>query len=67
VAHALSFRSSVLDGHLKELTGRLYPHGNLQERTLCFLPILAAQGMGLLDELGERITPGATQHQVLYL
>ncbi len=52
VAHALSFRSSVLDAHLKELTGRLYPHGNLQERTLCFLPMLAAQGMGLLDELG---------------
>ena len=67
VAHALSFRSSVLDAHLKELTGRLYPHGNLQERTLCFLPMLAAQGMDLLDELTERITPGATQHQVLYL
>ncbi len=46
VAHALSFRSSVLDAHLKELAGRLYPHGNLQERTLCFLPMLASQGPG---------------------
>ncbi len=67
VAHALSFRSSVLDAHLKELAGRLYPHGNLQERTLCFLPMVASQGLGLLDKLAERITPGATQHQVLYL
>ncbi len=65
--HALSFRSSVLDAHQKELMSQLYPNGGLQERSLCLLPILAAYGYQLLDELTSRITPGGTQHQVLYL
>src|SRR5665213_1661041 len=60
VGHALSFRSSVLDAHQKELAGRLYPNGGLQERSLCFLPMLASQGLGLLDSLLERIKPGGT-------
>lgn len=64
---ALALRSSILDGHEKELLGQLYPNGELQERSLSFLPILAAQGMGLLDELGGRIKLGGVQHQVLYL
>jgi uncharacterized protein YllA (UPF0747 family) len=64
---ALSFRSGVLDAHEKEILGLLYPQGELQERSLCFLPTLAAHGLGLLDELARRIAPGGTQHQVLYL
>jgi len=64
---ALSFRSGVLDGHERELIGHLYPHGELQERSLCFLPALAAHGFDLLDELARRITPGNAQHHVLYL
>jgi bacillithiol biosynthesis cysteine-adding enzyme BshC len=64
---ALAFRSGVLDTHEQELTGLLYPDAALQERSLCLLPMLAQQGMGLLDELLRRITPGSTQHQVLYL
>jgi bacillithiol synthase len=67
VAHALSFRASMLDARQKELEGRLYPNGALQERSLCLLPMLASYGAGLLDELTARITPGGTQHQVLYL
>jgi uncharacterized protein YllA (UPF0747 family) len=67
VGHALSFRSSVLDAHQKELEGRLYPNGALQERSLCLLPMLASYGSSLLDALAGRITPGGTQHQVLYL
>jgi hypothetical protein len=39
----------------------------LQERSLCLLPMLASYGSSLLDELTGRITPGGTQHQVLYL
>jgi hypothetical protein len=64
---ALSFRSGVLDKHEQELIGLLYPHGELQERSLCLLPMLASQGFGLLDELGRRIKPGSGQHHVLYL
>jgi bacillithiol biosynthesis cysteine-adding enzyme BshC len=64
---ALSFRSGVLDGHERELIGLLYPHGELQERSLCFLPALAAHGFELLSELARRITPGGAQHHVLYL
>jgi bacillithiol biosynthesis cysteine-adding enzyme BshC len=64
---ALSFRSSVLDAHENEIFGLLYPHGELQERSLCFLPFLAGHGLELLGELSGRITPGGTQHQVLYL
>jgi bacillithiol biosynthesis cysteine-adding enzyme BshC len=64
---ALALRTSVLDSHEKELLNQLYPHGGLQERSHCFLPMLAAQGMGLLDELQRRIKLGGAQHQVLYL
>jgi bacillithiol synthase len=68
-ARAVAFRSGVLDAHERELTGLLYPNGALQERSLCFLPILAQQGLGLLDELARRIDDGGPQqqHQVLYL
>ena len=67
VGRALSFRSAVLDGHERTLMDLLYPNGGLQERSLCFLPALAAHGFELLGELGRRITPGGAQHQVLYL
>ena len=67
VARAMAFRSSVLDGHERELTELLYHDGALQERSLCLLPMLASQGMGLLDELIRRIPADAKNHQVLYL
>ena len=64
---ALSFRSAVLNAHEREIIELLYPHGELQERSLCFLPALAAHGFDLLDDLARRITPGSAQHHVLYL
>ena len=66
-AHAVAQRSSVLDAHERELMGLLYPRGELQERSLCFLPALAAQGLGLIEELVRRAAPGGAKHQVLYL
>ena len=63
---ALALRSSVLDAHERELLADLYPNGELQERAHCFLPVLAAQGMPLLDELARRMKLGGAQHQVLY-
>jgi bacillithiol synthase len=65
--HAMAVRSSILDAHERELIARLYPEGELQERRYCFLPMLAAQGMELVDELRRRIKLGGAQHQVLYL
>jgi hypothetical protein len=64
---ASAFRSAVLDTHEREIIGSLFPEGELQERSLCFLPALAAQGPGLLDDLIPRISLGGAQHQVLYL
>ena len=67
VGRAISFRSGVLDAHQRILTELLYPNGGLQERSLCFLPMLAAHGFELLGELGARSAPGGSQHQVLFL
>jgi bacillithiol biosynthesis cysteine-adding enzyme BshC len=75
VARAENFRSGVLDRHERILIDSLTPHGELQERTLCFLPFLAEHGPSLLDELIARssVTAStedkswATQHQVLVL
>lgn len=67
VGRALALRSSILDAHQRELIDHLYPHGELQERSHCFLPVLAAQGVELLEELTRRIKIGGAQHQVLYL
>jgi len=75
VARAENFRSGVLDRHERILIDSLAPHGELQERTLCLLPQLAASGPELLDNLaslssvagtGER-SSCANQHQVLFL
>lgn len=65
--HAMAVRSSILDAHERDLIAHLYPDGELQERRYCFLPMLAAQGVELLDELAHRIKLGGAQHQVLYL
>jgi bacillithiol biosynthesis cysteine-adding enzyme BshC len=48
---AENFRSGVLERHERILVDTLYPDGGLQERTLCALPMLAANGLGLLDNL----------------
>lgn len=66
-AHAIAKRSAVLDTHERELLGSLYPGGELQERSVCLLPILAAQGLGLIEELVRRAAPAGAKHQVLYL
>jgi bacillithiol biosynthesis cysteine-adding enzyme BshC len=67
VGRAISFRAGVLDGHQRTVMELLYPNGELQERSICFLPALAAHGFDLLGELSRRIAPGSFQHQVLYL
>jgi bacillithiol synthase len=63
---AANFRSGLLDRHEALLSDALFPRRNLQERSLCLVPFLAAQGLGLLEELAEAVQPG-TAHQVVFL
>ncbi len=47
-------RTELLDHHERILREALAPHHDLQERTLCALPILARHGLAVLDSLLER-------------
>jgi uncharacterized protein YllA (UPF0747 family) len=75
VGRAENFRSGVLDRHQRILLDALYPEGGLQERSLCVLPLLAAHGPALLDELTSRSSladlgdgsSNAQRHHVLFL
>jgi bacillithiol synthase len=74
-ARAENFRSGVIDRHQRILLDALQPNGALQERSLCFLPLLASYGPDLLDNLtslsfqsdATSTPPCATQHQVVPL
>jgi bacillithiol synthase len=75
VGRAENFRTGVLDRHQRILFEALYPEGGLQERSLSFLPLLAAYGPALLDELLRLSSIGAAAgadsrwrgHQVVFL
>jgi len=69
---AENLRSGVLDRKERLLFDSLYPHHELQERSLSLLPFLAAYGTGLLDELGHFCGPTAAsqnvpQHHIVHL
>lgn len=75
VGRAENFRTGVLDDHQRILFDALYPNRELQERSLCALPFLAAYGGSLLDQIAERSsvpasTDGAScshKHHILFL
>lgn len=75
VGRAENFRTGVLDRHQQILFDALYPNGGLQERSLSFLPLLAAYGPDLLDEIsrhssiesGDGANSSSRDHQVLFL
>jgi bacillithiol synthase len=75
VGRAENFRTGVLDDHQRILFDALYPNHELQERSLCALPFLAAYGTSLLDQLAERSSiPTSTdsascshKHHILFL
>ena len=56
VSRAENLRTGVLDRHERILLDSLYPHRELQERSLCALPFLAEYGLDFLDELA-RVSP----------
>jgi len=64
---ALGARNGILDRHEHLLTDLLHPHHELQERALCFLPMLAWQGLPLMDALERLASPEAGQHIVVSL
>ena len=75
VGRAENFRTGVLDRHQQILFDSIYPEGGLQERTLCFLPLLAAYGADLLDEISRRSAfesstsaeSHSRDHQIIFL
>lgn len=65
---AESFRSGVLERHERYLCDALYPHRELQERTVSILPSLAMHGPGLFDTLMRHASlSGCSQHHILPL
>ncbi len=64
---ALGARNGVLDRHEGLLIDLLHPHHELQERALSFLPLLAWQGLPLMDALERLASPEAGQHIVVSL
>ena len=65
-------RAELLERHERILRETLAPHGDLQSRSVCALPILARQGLEMLDVLQERVLcadhpAGAPCHQIVYL
>lgn len=66
-ARAVDFRTGVLTRHEKTIEDLLYPHSELQERELSFLPFLARQGNDLVDALLKHSGIGAPAHQIVRL
>jgi len=72
-ARAQAFRSGVIDTHERLLLDSLFPHHGLQERSLCFLPFLAAYGPPLLDSLARLSCPcdsgpaSSPVHHIIFL
>jgi bacillithiol biosynthesis cysteine-adding enzyme BshC len=64
---AENLRTGVLDHKESLILSALYPHKDLQERTLCAIPWLSLYGPELLDKLAHNIDLAAPQHHLLFL
>ncbi len=64
---AEGFRAGVLNTHENEIASSLFPNNALQERSFGLLTFLAAEGVGLLDELDRHIKAGTGEHCFLFL
>jgi bacillithiol biosynthesis cysteine-adding enzyme BshC len=75
VGRAQNFRTGIIDNKQRILLDTLYPNRELQERSLCILPFIAAYGPAFLDDLARLCSiPGAEesaacphQHVLLFL
>lgn len=72
-ARQQAFRSGIIEEHERLIVDSLFPHHGLQERSLCFLPFLAAYGTALLDNLSRLSCPcdsgpaASPVHHIVYL
>jgi uncharacterized protein YllA (UPF0747 family) len=64
---AENVRRDVLDRYEKLLLDALYPHRELQERSLSPLPWIASYGTSFLDELSRVASVDAQQHHIVPL
>jgi bacillithiol synthase len=64
---AQDFRAGILDTHERALNDALYPEHDLQERSLCLLPLLARHGRGLLAELEQHASLECPNHKLAFL
>ena len=64
---AENLRTGILNHKESLILSALYPHKDLQERTLCALPWLAQYGAEFLDKLSQNIDLAAPQHHLLFL
>jgi bacillithiol biosynthesis cysteine-adding enzyme BshC len=64
---AENFRTGVLDRHERLLLDALYPHHDLQERRLCAVPFIAANGPRFFDDLAHAAELTSPQHRILFL
>lgn len=75
VGRAQNFRTGIIDHKQRILLDALYPNRELQERSLCLLPFIAAYGPAFLDDLmrlssipgAEESAACAHQHVLLFL
>ncbi len=66
-ARAQLRRSGLLTRHADEISAALYPHKDLQERTIGGISFLARYGTGLLLRLYDSASLGCPGHQIIAL
>ncbi len=64
---ALDLRTGILSAHELTIRDALFPHNDLQDRSLSLLPFLARHGRDLLDWLARHSGVGSPAHQVVRL
>jgi bacillithiol biosynthesis cysteine-adding enzyme BshC len=65
IIHAAKRRDETLRRQFTRARATMFPHGHLQERTLCFLYFLNRYGPALIDVLDRHLTPDGGHHCLL--
>lgn len=66
-ARAEARKNTELQRHADELSTLLYPNKNLQEREVGSAYFLLKYGVGLIEQLREKLQAGCVEHQVVKL
>lgn len=65
IIHAAKRRDETLRRQFTRARATTFPHGHLQERTLCFLYLLNRYGPALIDVLDQALSPDGGYHCLL--